>query len=734
MSATSKIVHGAAALTLLAGVPLVAASPAQAANEPFTVTLTPATARVATTGCQLFTATVLDDPAENDATKNVADPVANTVVDVVITEPADAGGAQDVDFCTAAAPGAATPATPSDASTDTAAGTTTDRAEFTTASNGVVRFGVSATTATATAITIRVFVESDNDDVYEAGEPTDTSTLTISAGGADAVTTVTATPASETTFPGETRTITATLTNSAGDPVPGVTPHYDVTGGPDAAVGPTTCTVSNQAGQSTCTFTSGPTAGTDTIVVYVQQSDGTTPGPDAAEPKATVTRVIRAFLSGYQVDLTCDGTAGRNTSAEDCVNLVSDATTVWTATVTVPDGGDAGKNRDPAPDGTVIVFTEDGAGATLNRYEATTVNGVATATLTESTPTNGERIVVTATIRGQSATGDPGDGEITTDSGTLTYTVLPTAARTLVLTPETSTSRAQTTTQTFTATVTDVSGGPVAGVEVTFTESGTGTFRNGAGTVVATTDATGRVTAEITSTEAGTQTVRAEITGFGTSRRGSGASDDTCEQAGGSCADTSTHTWTTPPQTTATVSMGVNVARITAGNAPELAGVVRDTNDKVIAGRTVTILVRPYGSSEFSQLLTTTTDADGEYAVLVRPQVQSSYEARVDGVTSPMTTVFVNARITIDSPEHASRLLSPVVVYGRHLPTTAPVRVGVATLANGRFVYRTQGTTGEGGGFVIPAHLPRGTYALVVYTSARAGVGPGAKSVLITVE
>ena len=733
MRTRDRVAQVVAGGLLLAGLPLVAATPAAAANEPFSVTLTPATARVATGGGQLFTATVLDDPDENDSTRRTADPVPNAVVDVTITEPADAGGAQDVDFCTAAAPGAPVPNTPADASSDTAAGTTTDKAEFTTAANGTVRFGVWATTATTSAITVRAWVETDNDDVYEAGEPTDTSTLTVSAGGPEAVTTITATPTTETTFPGETRTITATLTNSVGDPVPGVTPLFDVTAGPDAAIGPTSCTVSNQAGQSTCTFTNGSTAGTDTIVIYVQQSDGTTPGPDPAEPKVTVSRVVRV-ISGYQVDLTCDGTAGRNTSAEDCVNLVSDNNAVWTARVTVPDGGDQGRERDPAPDGTVIVFTEDGSGATLNRTEATTVNGVATATLTEASPTNGERITVTATVRGQNAAGDPGDGEITTDAGTLTFTVLPTAARTLTLTPETSTSQAVATTQTLTAFVTDVSGGPVAGVEVTFTETGNGTFRNGAATVTGVTGADGRVTAEITATEAGAQTVRAEITGFGTSRRGSGATDDTCEQSGGACADTSTHTWTAPPQVTGAVTLAVNVARITAGNSPEISGLVRDTTGKIIVGRTVTILARPYGATEFSPVATVSSDAAGAYAVLVRPQVQTSYIARVDNVASELTTIFVNARITIDSPQHAARLVSPVVVEGRYAPGLEPVRIGVATLANGRFLYRTQGTSSSGGAFTIPAQLPRGTYALVVYTSAREGVGPGAKSVLITVD
>lgn len=102
------------------------------------------------------------------------------------------------------------------------------------------------------------------------------------------------------------------------------------------------------------------------------------------------------------------------------------------------------------------------------------------------------------------------------------------------------------TTHTLTCTVRNASGAPVSGVSVTFTEDGVGTFTS---PTVATTDASGQVSATTTSDEPGTQTIVGTLT---EDLQGNEPNDvDECDRAAGDpagssagdCSDTTTVTW-----------------------------------------------------------------------------------------------------------------------------------------------------------------------------------------------
>ncbi|MDQ4124382.1 MAG: hypothetical protein M3134_02120, partial [Actinomycetota bacterium] len=102
-----------------------------------------------------------------------------------------------------------------------------------TNNNGEVTFGININdvpTGQTATVSVRAWVETDNDDVFEAGEPTDNpSTKTWTPGGGGSVTQVNAEPESATNPQGTQHQVTVTLTGANG-PVPGVTPNSTIVG------------------------------------------------------------------------------------------------------------------------------------------------------------------------------------------------------------------------------------------------------------------------------------------------------------------------------------------------------------------------------------------------------------------------------------------------------------------------------------------------------------------------
>ena len=186
------------------------------------------------------------------------------------------------------------------------------------------------------------------------------------------------------------------------------------------------------------------------------------------------------------------------------------------------------------------------------------------------------------------------------------------------------------------------------------------------------------------------------------------------------------------PAEPAGISLAVDVPTITAGNAPLVGGFVTSADNRPLAGRQVTLLAKPYATTAYTALTTVTTDADGFFVTSVRPDVQTGYVARVGSVQSSPLVVYVHNRVNVAAPR-PSTIPSRTTVRGDLDPGFASVRVGVGTIIGGRFRYLTQGVGDATGNFTIPVTLPRGTYTLVVYTSARQGTLKGAKGITVTV-
>lgn len=446
------------------------------AGPVFSVTMTPDTDQAALGVCNPFTVTLRD----SGGNPNPAAPFN------VILDPQSA--TQKVDFCTPAPTGAAQAA-------PTTGNGANALATFTTNNAGQFTFGVNADTPGV--IDVRAYSDTNTSNAFDAGEPTDTSVKTFVAGGSEAVTTLVAAPKTDTNFTGEVHVITATLTNASGDAIAGVTPSFDVTAGPNAAaVAKTACTASNQSGVSTCSYTGGTTAGTDTIVVWVDKAAGATAGPDANEPQDTVQKTWVASPTGLAIVLSCVGTSA-NTNTKNCINPIDDNNEVFTAKVTNATSGAV------AP-GILVRFTLPGLPTTGSTADTTVVpaecttatNGTCSTTLTNPNPVAGDSVAITATIAGTS----------TSDSGSKTWQAR--AASLVKVTPALATNQTGTA-HTVTAKVTDQFGTAVVGANVDFTVAG----RNTSGTTGfdRTTDASGNATFTYTDTGAtsasGTDTI-----------------------------------------------------------------------------------------------------------------------------------------------------------------------------------------------------------------------------------
>jgi hypothetical protein len=649
-------VPGLAAVTLIAGIPVLAATSASAAPGD-TITINPTADSASAGTCNPFTVTVRDSNG-NPAT---------STVDVVVTERNNAGTTDtfDVEFCTnttdgdTVAPNTGTEADSNQSTEGTAAelntNTDTIRGEFTPGTDGTFTFGIVG--SEAGIADVLAFVENGDNDTLDSGEARATAVKTFTAGGTQEAETVDAEPETQVNFVGETATITATVRNAAGDTLVGVQVSADIINGPNAGVTPA-CGSTNQDGEATCTYTGA--AGTDTIVVFVNQvnadNDPATPdstGPDAGEPQDVVQNTFATAPTGQTIDLTCGDANTPRSSAEDCINPLSENTELFSALVE-----DA--NGNPVSGG-IVRFTvttsndtNDGT-ETVSPVEATTdANGVATTTLTNSEPNENEVVTVTGTIRGQ----DP----VTSDSATKTFrTADDSEARNINITSGDNTTTVQGEFREITARVTNINGEVVPGVEVTFSETGAGAFRNGSSAVTTVTDANGIARADVTSgaNETGTQTVTATITETPT-RCGEAA---TTTVPAGDCSDTTTNTFvvaTASPSPSATTSptatpspsatnasppavacnpAGIRLIDTTIIATGAARGEVRGTPNSVVLLRAYT---RP--STTFFTARRVEVGADGVGEFLITPPANTRMFAVQEGCTETSEQVVLNVR------------------------------------------------------------------------------------------
>jgi hypothetical protein len=691
MSRTTALKRlGVAALASVTvfGVAPAFTAPAAANHTVTGVSLSPDADSAPTGTCNQFTATVTLSNGADTAT-----------VDVL----ADPRTTEDVEFCvlsadgkTSTAPAFGDPGASENAEfvADTPAGSTTKTVTFGIISNQPGVIDVTAFVEGATGST------GTNNNAADGNEPRDTSVKTFTAGGAEAVAAVDAEPETGSAVQGGTYTFTAKVTNAGGEPVPGVTPVADVISGPDAALTPT-CGATDQTGTATCTLTGGGTTpGTDTIRVFVNKSDpdgnpatlDATAGYNTGEPFDDITVTYGApQAAGTTVTLTCAGTR-TTTAGDNCQNQLTETTEVFTALVKNAAG--------TALSGVPVSFTLTSTGAgdndgtasapaqeTISPVTCTTgADGTCTTTLTNPKPATGETFTVQAKVQVSSGAGTgctPADANATCDSATAVWGN-PTAnqARNIDLTPATQNAGVPGV-ATINATVTDRLGNPVAGVQVTFTESGTGRFVNSSGSFVAFTNASGVATAELQTVAgdaAGANTVTGTITGYdanndgdvadaGDTTRGAGTTDDECEQPVGT-----------------TQNAGGNAPGQVAGNCADTATVNFGAASPSPSGSAspttpANCAVVPTVTLEFG-----TINATGSSGVTVNAPANSQIELLA--YSQPSTTYRVVRRATIDNngapaqfritPPTNTRLYAQIVGCTTN-PTTASKVLNVRT-------------------------------------------------------
>jgi hypothetical protein len=236
-----------------------------------------------------------------------------------------------------------------------------DRARYTwTTSTTVLHVGVVGLKAGSATVSGFLDNKQSNGITCSAGgdyaencsDPAADVTFNISAGGqpgsndtAVAVAAIDLQPTDSVGAPGANQTLTATLRNSSGNTIRGVTPRAQVSASGANPLATPTCTESDNNGVSVCTF-KGTNPGTDQLTVWVQRSGGTA-GIDGNEISRSVTvkttfSPVAATEARY-IDMTPRGTT-----------FAAGKPATFTATVTDVNGAPA--------QGVSVVFTESGPG------------------------------------------------------------------------------------------------------------------------------------------------------------------------------------------------------------------------------------------------------------------------------------------------------------------------------------------------------------------------------------
>ncbi len=617
---------------------------------------------------------------------------------------------------------------------------------------------------------------------------------------------ITLTPRAATNQINSNHTVTATVLDQFGDPIAGKPVDFRVITGPRA--GAQQLDTPTSAGVATFTYTSS-VAGTDEIIACFEgiasENDNCADEPGGTTLSVatdnSTTDAVAAAQKFWQLGPVVVDTVVLDVDTTDAGGCESAQTPLGTNTETTVNHAilvDAIGNQPTrtvcatayqgnAPlSGGVITFTITGPGfftdsagvpispATKTRTVNAGTDGVALAYLSS---TASGASTVTATSGGKS------------DSGTVVFTTAPSNARNIDVQPPTQNGPRDANIQ-VSAFVLDRFGNPVPNVSVTFTETGPAAFTTNQ---VVLTDANGRADVQLRSDQNGVSVVTATISNGGptngTGPRLGGSADDECEEAAnnpvfgvvaGNCTDTGTiifgtgtpsptasSTSTAVPTATATtgpptctsgvptsVQLAANVTQITSGNAPTLTGRVFNAAGAPCASTSVTIFAKQYGATGYTALATVSTNANGQFTLVVRPARQTAYGANVSPtVRSNVVVIRVYTRVNLLSPAVASPVTSaravtnPVTFTGDLDPNFARVAVGLGTLltptgtscagpvtANCRFVVLQQTLTNATGGFTLTRTLRRGVGVYIIFTSAHQGTDKGSKSITLNVS
>src|SRR6266536_1058650 len=91
------------------------------------------------------------------------------------------------------------------------------------------------------------------------------------------------------------------------------------------------------------------------------------------------------------------------------------------------------------------------------------------------------------------------------------------------------------------------------------------------------------------------------------------------------------------------VTISLSRPNVVYGGSVTLSGKVSDNK----AGQTVDVLAEPSGATSFSALGSVTTSAGGHWTDVVKPTIETSYQASWKSATSPTVTVKVRPLITL---------------------------------------------------------------------------------------
>ncbi len=192
----------------------------------------------------------------------------------------------------------------------------------------------------------------------------------------------------------------------------------------------------------------------------------------------------------------------------------------------------------------------------------------------------------------------------------------------------------------------------------------------------------------------------------------------------------------TVPPPPATVGLRLDFPVVTAGNTPVLLCTVKDASGAAAPDVEVTFFAKKYGETSYTAVSTGFTDESGAATLVVRPETQTAYVARVTGLPDARALVAVNARVTVTSLTGGPVGVAPSTFTGRLLPaySGAPVGLGVFTGSgpSARYTYLGQTTTTAGGEFRITTMLPADAQAYVLYVSARQGTRRGSTTRSLT--
>jgi hypothetical protein len=484
---------------------------------------------------EVYTCTVLDTAPTPDA------PFSGAVIDAE-----NLNGANDLD-------------------NSAAAGTADFDNACTTGAAGTCTVTIAAAESTAGSADICFWIDDDNDTAFDpAGVEADGGGCGEAVGAVEnnnktdkvnktwatpAITTITVTPESDVNQTGTSHTATATVTDQFGDPVANVNVDWRVTGRNTVT---TNDTVTNAQGQVTLTYSdTGPagSAGDDVIRACTDQTtedDDCGGALDANEvqdtadkrwiPEAAVATDVEIDMEGCNGNLA-DFTDVTGPNAWDAVATANPVDTTHEVCASAKTAGGE------VLEGSTITFTSTGSGHFASSGAANHTDLGTTTQVVIGADGYAHVFLHSTTSGTQTVTATQGGAN---DSGTKPWQGE--GARTIDAEPETDTNPPGSIHE-VTATVRDRLGNPVAGVVVTFTETGPGEFRTGGSTTTATTDANGVARAETTTlaTESGDQTITASLPTTGGVDECERAAGDPAGAPAGVCSDSVVKTWSEAP-------------------------------------------------------------------------------------------------------------------------------------------------------------------------------------------